>query len=588
MRLHSSVRMKAVFVVVAAALIAAESLSLPLAKEGQVEDMVKRCLVKVFSKALSKADSQLDPDCRDLLLAGVKHAPPDKNSDGGTVTMEIASPGLPPVSKPADVKDVEALLKSVGGITGNPEDEDGLDGDLDQRTKEPENREKRSRWKPGRYHAKRPKRAEEEEDYDRSQESWGVMGKRLENVEEDEDRYHQGGTKHNEEMQEEPVEERSEEYWDIGGRHEDDEERDKRMWKPTHRYHHKKKFHKRSDEPQEPGEEDNRDYWDVDAEPEKRNWRPGRYHQRRHKRDEELLEDGEEPDEERSQESWDVDKRKWRPGRYHQIRHRRDEEGVEELPDEDRSQESWDVDKRKWRPGRYHQIRHRRDEEGVEEEPDEDRSQESWDVDKRKWRPGRYHQIRHKRDEEPEEERSQEYWDFDTGYDKRGWRPGRYHQRRHRRDEEGVEEEPEGERSQESWDLEKRPSNDVGEIEKRIWKPTHRYHHKTKFHKRGGASKDEDQEDSKYEEEAKDEDEAQRSDYPPAWYRRASDEPIAASNKMSELAQLLSYKGNPAYEEARRGSQQRVLTPQEEKELENLAVMDMELQKMAAKLHENA
>lgn len=37
---------------------------------------VTRCLVDVLSKALSKPDSQLDPECKDILLAGLKSISP--------------------------------------------------------------------------------------------------------------------------------------------------------------------------------------------------------------------------------------------------------------------------------------------------------------------------------------------------------------------------------------------------------------------------------------------------------------------------------------------------------------------------------
>ncbi|XP_047429755.1 secretogranin-1 [Mugil cephalus] len=594
-----------------------ENLALPVVKEGQPEDVVTRCLVEVLSKALSKPDSELDQECKDILRAGVKHAPLDKKSGEEIVTHEEAakSHAGEPEAKAADVKDIEALLKSVEEKRENPEDERSQEswslGDEKEKRHEnevEEEREKRSGWKPGRYHQRKHKRGEEEDD-ERSQESWGLEEKRSEEEEDDErekrswrpGRYHQRKHKRDEEPlgeeREEPEEDRSQEYWDVDKRHgtEDEEERDKRIWKPTHRYHHKKKLHKRGGEPSE-GEEDeerSQESWGLDDERDKRDWRAGRYHQRRHKRDEELSEEArDEPDEERSQEYWDFDagrdKRDRRAGRYHQRRHKRDEELSEEAredPDEERSQEYWDFDtgrdKRDWRAGRYHQRRHKRDEELSEEAR-----------------------------EEPDEERSQEYWDFDTGRDKRDWRAGRYHQRRHKRDEELAEEErdePEGERSQESWDFDKRHGKEEGEMEKRIWKPTHRYHHKKKLHKRGGESSEEGprSDSEEYPEEAKDKDDAMRylpekrnpwiyrGFYHPAWYKRDSDEHAATSNKMDQLTKLLSYKihqlaNHSTQDEAKRSTHQRTLTPQEEKELENLAEMDVELQKIAAKLHENA
>ncbi|KAG8011168.1 hypothetical protein GBF38_005842 [Nibea albiflora] len=62
---------------------------------------------------------------------------------------------------------------------------------------------------------------------------------------------------------------------------------------------------------------------------------------------------------------------------------------------------------------------------------------------------------------------------------------------------------------------------------------------------------------------------------------------------MDEVTKLLNYKMNQLanhsnQEEAKRSTHQRALTAQEEKDLENLAAMDMELQKIAAKLHDNS
>ncbi|XP_034756128.1 secretogranin-1 isoform X3 [Etheostoma cragini] len=523
MYLHLA-KMRLIFVAVAVAALLTENLALPVGKEGQREDVVTRCLVEVLSKALSRPDSQLDQECKDLLQAGVNHAPLDKKSGEGIVTHGEVAKGYPE-EKITDVKDIEALLQSVEDKRDLSEDERSQEswslGDEKEKRHENEEegeREKRSSWKPGRYHQRKHKRGEEEKDEDneRSQESWGIDEKRSEDegdVEQEKrnwrpGRYHQRKHKRNEESfggeMEEPEEERSQEYWDVDKRqgNEDEEERDKRIWKPTHRYHHKKKLHKRGDEPLE-----------------------------------------EEEDGERSQESWGLDKRDWRAGRFHQRRHKRDEELAEEAG------------------------------------------------------------------EEPEEERSQESWDFDTGREKREWRAGRYHQRRHKRDEElseEVREEPEEERSQESWGLDKRHGKEEQEIEKRIWKPTHRYHHKKKFHKRGGSEEEEEQrgDSEEYEETSKDGDHVMRylaekrnpwifrGFYHPAWYKRDSNE-NAANNKMDKLAKVLSYKINQLasrsnQEEPKRSMHQRALTPPEEKELENLAAMDTELQKIAAKLHDNS
>ncbi|XP_015250497.1 PREDICTED: secretogranin-1 isoform X2 [Cyprinodon variegatus] len=569
--------MKPILIVVLALL--AETVALPVGKERQREDVVARCLVEVLSKALSKPDVRLDQQCKDILQAGAKYAPVNKKTSEGFVTQEDNSHAGEPTAKTPDVKDIEELLKSVEEKRETPEDEQDQESwTLSEKrdgNKDDEIREKRSGWRPGRFHQRKGKRGED--DYDRSQESWAGLERRAEDGEDDEEseerekrnwrpgRFHQRKHKRDEEDGREP-----EEYWDVEKR-QDDEERDKHMWKPTSHYHHKIMLQKRRDEPSEgEGYEDrSQESWDID----KRNWRPGRVHQRKHKRDEELSEEArEDPEEERSQEYWDFDTRR---------------------------------EKRNWRPGRVNQRRHKRDEELSEEareEPEEERSQEYWDFDtgreKRNWRPGRVHQRRHKRDElseeareEPDEERSQEYWDFDTGIDKRNWRPGRYHQRKHKRNEElrqDSREGPEEERSQEYWDFDKREDEDR-EIEK--MKPTHQYHSKGSVQKQESTEEEMEQRGDSEENTAdeKDRDEAlryllekrnpwiNRGYYHPAWFKRNSDEPAATSTKMDELTKLLNFKLNQLANHP---------TKEEEKELENLAAMDMELQKIAAKLHD--
>ncbi|XP_068609797.1 secretogranin-1 [Brachionichthys hirsutus] len=592
--------MRLVFVLVAAALLT-ENLALPVGKQRQRQDVVKQCLVEVLSKALSKPDSQLDQECKDILQAGVKHAPVDKKSAEVIAAHEDVVKGQPddPKAKGVNAKDIEALLRSVEEKREIPEDERSQEswslGDEKEKRQEDgevEEREKRRSQRP-KYQQRARKRGEEEEE--RSQESWGLEGKGSEEEGEDREkrnwrpgRYHQKKHKRDEEPlggeREEPEKERSQEYWDVDKRYGSEEEEDgyRPVWQPSH-----PNLHKRGEE--EDGER-SQEYWDFDTGRDKRDWRSGRYHQRRPKRDEELSDDPrEEPNEERSQEYWDFD-----TGR----------------------------DKRDWRSGRYHQRRPKRDEELSEaprEEPDEERSQEYWDFDtgrdKRDWRSGRHHQRRHKRDEElsddpreePDEERSQEYWDFDTGRDKRDWRTGRYHQRRHKRDEELTDqkrEEADEERSQESWGLDKRNGNEEEDVEKRSWKPTRRYHYKTRFHKRGGGSSEEGGRDSEEDQEAahsradvlrylaeKRNPWIFRSYYHPAWFKRDPDEQTGSSSKKDQLAKLLSYKmsrlvNHPDEEEAKRSTHHRVLNAQEE-ELENLAAMDMELQKIASKLHDN-
>ncbi|XP_072306046.1 secretogranin-1 [Eucyclogobius newberryi] len=373
--------MRLLLVLAVIASLLSESQALPVGKEGQREDVVTRCLVEVLSKALSKPDSKLDQECKDIIYAGVKHAPAadKKSADVGQGQAEV------PGANGADATDIQSLLKAAGERRETPGDESWGPADAGGE------REKRS-WRPGRVHQRKHKRDEEaEEDFDRSQESWG-LDKRGEDEGDEEEvekraswrpRYQQRKHKRDEEPLglSEGDDERSQEAWDV----------DKRVWRPTHRYHHKKRLRSRrgDEEDEEDDGQRSQESWGLEDERDKRSWKTGRVHQRRQRRDEEVSEEArEEPDDERSQEYWDFDpreKRDWKAGRFHQRRHKRDEEFTE--PDNYRSQEYWDfdIDKRDWRSGRHHQRRHKRG-----DDEDGERSQESWGLDKRDEEANRY------------------------------------------------------------------------------------------------------------------------------------------------------------------------------------------------------
>ncbi|CDQ80938.1 unnamed protein product [Oncorhynchus mykiss] len=199
------------------------------------------------------------------------------------------------------------------------------------------------------------------------------------------------------------------------------------------------------------------------------------------------------------------------------------------------------------------------------------------------------------------------------------WKPThRYHHKKHhKRGADSSEEESEEKRSDESEEEEDR--------EKRIWKPTNRYHHNKRHQRSGDSSGEEEEErrsDSDEQEEkrygdAEEERERQealmylaekrsevesrllgeiyekrspwayRGYYHPAWWKRGI-EPLTPSHKMEELAKLLKRHQLASQSEPAEERQKSIpLTPEEEKELQNLAAMDVELQKIAEKMHEN-
>ncbi|XP_016411226.1 trichohyalin-like [Sinocyclocheilus rhinocerous] len=186
------------------------------------------------------------------------------------------------------------------------------------------------------------------------------------------------------EKREEPDYDRSQEFFPSythkrnhgDGEEEDEEseEREKRIWKPSHRYHHKKKHHKRSENEDFEEPDYDRSQEDFPSFSQKRSHGDGRHY----KPNEDLLNKHNNEDlnsrEERSEESEEVDegtaKRYWKPThRYHHKKHhKRDssEEDYEERPLEKRyedSEESEEMDKRIWKPThRYHhkKLHHKR------------------------------------------------------------------------------------------------------------------------------------------------------------------------------------------------------------------------------------
>ncbi|XP_056301476.1 secretogranin-1 isoform X2 [Danio aesculapii] len=222
----------------------------------------------------------------------------------------------------------------------------------------------------------------------------------------------------------------------YGDGDEEDEGMEKRIWKPTHRYHHKKKYHKRSENGDIEEPDYDRSQEDFPSYVNKRNYMNG---------------------EEMDEESEEREKRIWKPThRYHHKKkhHKRSENGDIEDPDYDRSQEDFpSYTKRTYEDG---------------EEMDE----ESEEIEKRIWKPThRYHHKKkhHKRSEngdieDPDYDRSQE--DF----------PSKRSQGHSKQTEDLVNAQPEGSEEQDE------------DIAKRYWKPTHRYHHKKHYRNKRGDS----------------------------------------------------------------------------------------------------
>ncbi|KAJ8009516.1 hypothetical protein DPEC_G00089690 [Dallia pectoralis] len=171
--------MKAIFVLALAVSFLAESRSLPVGKERRREDVVTRCLVEVLlSKTLTKPDLHpLDQECKDILKTGVPLAAPvEKKSDEEVLTGNEESKDHDPEVPRADVKDIEALLKSVDEKKDTLENDErsqeswDFNNQRDKRIWKPSHREKRI-WKANlKYHHKKPQKRSGESAEDEGEE----------------------------------------------------------------------------------------------------------------------------------------------------------------------------------------------------------------------------------------------------------------------------------------------------------------------------------------------------------------------------------------------------------------------------------
>ncbi|XP_005160930.2 secretogranin-1 isoform X1 [Danio rerio] len=352
----------------------------------------------------------------------------------------------------------------------------------------------------------------------------------------------------------------------YGDGDEEDEGIEKRIWKPTHRYHHKKKHHKRSENGDIEEPDYDRSQEDFPSYVNKRNYMNG---------------------EEMDEESEEREKRIWKPThRYHHKKkhHKRSENGDIEDPDYDRSQEDFpsynkrtygdgdemdeeseEIEKRNWKPThRYHHKKkhHKRSENGDIEEPDYDRSQEDFPS---KRSQGHYKQTEDLANAQPEESEEQ-----DEDIAKRYWKPThRYHHKKHYRNKRGdsIELEDESEASQEAEEeLNKGQlssaeaalrylTNKKKELEERLLNKGDVYEKRSPWIDRGY--------------------------YRPAWYKRSQKAGESMDQQpyhtLEELAKTLRYKrGLISQEES---PEEEISAPQQEqlKELEELASVDQQM-----------
>ncbi|KAK9956843.1 hypothetical protein ABG768_014550 [Culter alburnus] len=322
-------------------------------------------------------------------------------------------------------------------------------------------------------------------------------------------------------------------YGDGEEEDEESEEREKRIWKPSHRYHHKKKHHKRSEN-----------------------------------------EGLEEPDYDRSQEDF--------PSYTHK---RNYGDGEEE------DEESEEREKRIWKPShRYHHKKkhHKRSENEGLEEPDYDRSQEDFPsyTHKRSHGDDRHHKqnedLLNEQSEDSQEKRSEESEEVDEDIAKRYWKPThRYHHKKHhKRDSEEDYEETPLEKRYEDHELDEnelKKGHQSSAEEKQDREAALRYLTKKKneLEERLLNKGDVFEKRSPW---------IYRGYYHPAWYKRShklgESTDQHPNRKLEELAETLRYKRGLQEQspgEKKGVSQQKLFTPEELNELEKLASVDQQM-----------
>ncbi|XP_026146081.1 trichohyalin-like [Carassius auratus] len=159
---------------------------------------------------------------------------------------------------------------------------------------------------------------------------------------------------------------------------EESEEREKRIWKPSHRYHHKKKQHKRSENEdfEEPdyyrSQEDFPSYSQKRSHGDSRDYKPNEDLLNKH-----INEDLNSREERSEEVDEDTAKRYWKPThRYHHKKHHK--RPVEKRYED--SEESEEMDKRIWKPThRYHlkKLHHKRGDSTELKDEDEPISQKT-------------------------------------------------------------------------------------------------------------------------------------------------------------------------------------------------------------------
>nr|XP_055042501.1 secretogranin-1 [Misgurnus anguillicaudatus] len=380
--------MKLVVLVSLVVFLSADGESVPVEQDVRRDDLLTKCLVQILSTALYKTDTTpLHPECNNILKTGSGRSSAVKMSEDKTVESSQGEQIKPRGESKVKEEDIiEDLLKAHAykredmheersqeefpsflkrNIQREEADDERSQEEfpsfvkrrIREKLDEPEDERSQEEF-PSMY--KRTSKYKKDTEYDRSQEEFPQkrhfpifhLEKRDnpddERSQEDFPSY-QYKRSHltAKEKREDPDYDRSQEDFpsynhkrNPEGEEEEEESREKRIWKPSHRYHYKKKHHKRSDDLQ------NQDLQDEDYERSQEDF-PSYPHKRNHGTSDFLEKKSEEVDE-------DIEKRYWKPThRYHYKKHHK-RSGDSSEDDYEKTYESREenegVDKRIWRP----------------------------------------------------------------------------------------------------------------------------------------------------------------------------------------------------------------------------------------------
>ncbi|XP_051501359.1 sarcoplasmic reticulum histidine-rich calcium-binding protein-like [Myxocyprinus asiaticus] len=401
--------MKFLFLVSLVVFLSTDGESVPVEQDTRREDLLAQCLVQILSKALYKTDAApLHSECKNILKPGSGHSSVVKKSEDAalkTAQEDVKRPSREPeVNEEETIEDLLKADKEKHELN-DERSQEGFPSFVKRRfqDKHEEVDDERSQEDFPSFVKRRLKDKREEQDDERSQEDFPSYYKRSskdkrEDSEDERSQEEFPQKRHfsilHKEKRDNPDEERSQEEFppyqykrsrllsskdkredtDYDRSQEDfpsythkrnhgdeeekeEDEREKQIWKPSHRYHHKKMLHKRDED------SENENFEDQDYDRSQEDF-PSYTLKRNH-----VDEDDEEDKEER-------EKRIWKPShRYHHKEklHKRNGDSAGDMNSKESEEVDEDIVKRSRKPSsrNHHKKYHKRSGDSSEEDYEE-------------------------------------------------------------------------------------------------------------------------------------------------------------------------------------------------------------------------